>query len=73
MTSAPSTPAASVGIALFIRMSIKAAIKAPVQAPVPGKGIATKMDSPNISYFCTLPMFFIPLFSILSTSAMTEL
>ena len=38
--------------------SRKLAISAPVHAPVPGRGIATKRNSPKLAYFVTFSLFF---------------
>ena len=48
-------------------MSRKAAASAPVQAPVPGRGMATKTNSPRYLYLLTLRPFKWALRSSLST------
>lgn len=63
ITPAVKTPNIIAGSAFFSRISSKAATSAPVQAPVPGKGIATNMNSPQKANFCTVTDLACALFS----------
>ena len=50
MIPAAATPRKMGGMARFIFRPITEATKAPVQAPVPGRGMATRINRPSISY-----------------------
>ena len=51
MIPAAKTPKHIIGKATFLFIPRTVATIAPVHAPVPGRGIATKTNSPNAAYF----------------------
>ena len=66
ITPAVSTPSSIIGKAFFSLSPRSADIREPVHAPVPGRGIATRMNSPSISYFSITSILFSARFSSFS-------
>ena len=58
ISPAPTTPQKIDAIAFALFISKRDATSAPVHAPVPGRGIATKMKSPQAAYFSIRGRFF---------------